>query len=69
MEVDIEVINFFRRNKGKKKSKLANDKGSVISIMRTSGGFHSDKMRMISITMKSKTETIDGLLKKMPGVI
>ena len=62
------VRNFFKKQK-KSKSKDSLDKGSEISVSRTSGGFHSDKMKMVSISLKSKTETIDSLLKKIPGVI
>jgi len=69
MEVDTEMRNFFRRIKGKQKSKLPTDKGSEISVSRTTGGYHSDKSKSIDITMKSKTETIDSLLKKIQGVI
>ena len=44
------------------------DFGSEVSVKRMRGTMH-ESINMIDITMKSKTETIDSLLKKMKGVI
>lgn len=65
--------NFFRNSKGEEKSESKfeskPDTGSEISVIRSSGGLMQKENKMISITLKSKTETIDSLLKKIPGVI
>ena len=63
------MINFFRNTKEIPKSEIKFDTGSEISVVRSSGGLMQKENRMISITLKSKTETIDSLLKKIPGVI
>ena len=44
------------------------DFGSEVSVKRMNGKMH-ESINMIDITLKSKTETIDSLLKKMEGVI
>ncbi|MEC4848995.1 MAG: hypothetical protein RI100_07395 [Nitrosarchaeum sp.] len=63
--------NFFRNTKEKSKLKSESkfDAGSEISVVRSSGGINQKESKMISITLKSKTETIDSLLGKIPGVI
>jgi hypothetical protein len=46
------------------------DLSSEISVMREQGGFGSTiEHKKISITLKSKNESIDDLLKKIEGVI
>ena len=42
--------------------------GSEVSIRRMNGKMH-ESVNMIDITLKSEVETIDALLKKIPGVI
>jgi hypothetical protein len=42
--------------------------GSEVSIKRMNGKMH-DTINMINITLKSEVESIDALLKKIPGVI
>lgn len=65
--------NFFRKPNEQPKSNTIFDTkfdtGSEISVVRSSGGLMQKENKMISITLKSKTETIDSLLKKIPGVI
>ena len=61
--------NFFKNTKEKPKSEIKLDTGSEISVVRSSGGLMQKENKMISITLKSKTESIDSLLKKIPGVI
>lgn len=61
--------NIFRKSKTESKSKPSLDTGSEINVMRATSGGLDKEHKMISITMKSKTESIDSLLKKMPGVI
>jgi hypothetical protein len=48
----------------KSKKKL----GSEVSIRRMNGKMH-ETINMIDITLKSEVESIDALLKKIPGVI
>ncbi len=42
--------------------------GSEVSIRRMSGKMH-ESINTIDITLKSEVESIDALLKKIPGVI
>ena len=42
--------------------------GSEVSIRRTNGKMH-ESINTIDITLKSEVESIDALLKKIPGVI
>ena len=42
--------------------------GSEVSIRRMNGKMH-ESINTIDITLKSEVETIDALLKKIPGVI
>ena len=55
--------NIFRRTKTESKSRPSLDTGSEIDVRRSTGGVLDKDYKMISITMKSKTESIDSLLK------
>ena len=57
------------KNKQKEDEEKEIDVGSEISISRSSGGMLSKDSKNISITLKSKVESIGSLLKKIPGVI
>ena len=52
----------------KEEKSIETDLGSEVSVKRMMGKMH-ESINMIDITMKSKTESIDSLLKKMKGVI
>lgn len=60
---------FFCGDQERPKSVPKLDFGSEISVERSSGGINNKESKMICITMKSKTESIDSLLKKIPGLI
>ena len=42
--------------------------GSQVTVRRMSGSMHDD-VNVIDITLKSEVESIDQLLKRIPGVI
>ncbi len=44
------------------------DFGSEVSVKRMNGKMH-ESINMIDATLKSKTESLDSLLKKLKGVI